>query len=111
MFVYLVFTDASPDDMISLPEVNQASILSCIRNRFNKKSIYTAVGTVLMSVNPFETIPGLYGLAPIYKYMNPYTESEVLGPHVYLVPSRAFADMCRSGLDQSILIRYERKNK
>jgi myosin heavy subunit len=99
--------DAAPDDMISLPEVNQASILSCIRNLFNKKVIYTAIGTVLMSVNPFDTIPGLYGISNVYRYMNPYAEGSegVLGPHVYLVPSRAFADMSRSGLDQSILIR------
>jgi myosin heavy subunit/ribosomal protein L13E len=97
----------APDDMISLPEVNQASILSCIRTRFREKSIYTAVGTVLMTVNPFEKIGGLYGTEMIRKYITPFSENGPLKPHVYLVPSRAFADMCRSGSHQSILISGE----
>jgi myosin X len=96
-----------PDDLISLPEVNQASILSCIRTRFREKSIYTAVGTVLMTVNPFERIAGLYGPDMIRKYITPFSDSGPLKPHVYLVPSRAFADMCRSGSHQSILISGE----
>jgi myosin-5 len=98
---------STPNDLISLPEVNQASILSCTRSRFQKKQIYTSVGTVLMTVNPFERIQGLYGLPMIKKYENPFAEGGTLPPHVYLVPSRAFADMMRSGRDQSILISGE----
>lgn len=98
---------AAPNDLISLPEVNQASILSCARVRFLDRKIYTSVGTVLMSVNPFERFPNLYGNKMIKKYVNPFAENGSLAPHIYLVASRAFADMCRVGRDQSILISGE----
>lgn len=95
----------APDDLIFLHDVNEATILSCIRDRFNDHKIYTSVGLVLMSINPFETIPGLYGNNVIMDYIDPYKKDQAA--HLYMVPSRAYIDMCKSGKNQSILISGE----
>jgi hypothetical protein len=96
---------AVPEDLVYIPEVNSASILYCIRTRFIERKIYTNIGLVLMSINPFELIPGLYGKTMIQKYENPMVRN--LPAHVYIVASRAFYNMAQSGLNQSILISGE----
>ena len=96
---------AIPEDLVYIPEVNPASILYCIRSRFIERKIYTNIGMVLMSINPFELIPGLYGKNMIKKYENPMDRG--LPAHVYIVASRSFYNMCQSGLNQSILISGE----
>jgi myosin heavy subunit len=94
-----------PDDLVSLSDVNQGAILYNTRQRFMQKLIYTSCGMVLMSVNPFELIRGLYGEKEIFKYRNP-NQSD-LPTHVYSIPSRAYHAMCSFNKDQSILISGE----
>eukprot|EP00606_Chrysophyceae_sp_TOSAG23-5_P000386 GSChrysophyteH2.ASY1.ANO1.1309.1 assembled CDS len=79
-------TDA-PDDFIGLTEVNEATILHSSRHRFSQKLIYTACGDVLMALNPFERIAGLYSNQKM--------------------ADRAYSAMCSFGRDQSILISGE----
>ena len=93
----------SPDDLISLSEVNEATILNAINVRFSQEKIYTSCGSVLMVMNPFATIDNLYGDAQIEYYSDPF--SEALTPHIYLIASRAYALMCSTQKNQSILIR------
>lgn len=95
-----------PEDLVYIPEVNAASILSCIRARFVERKIYTNIGMVLMAVNPFEVIPGMYGRQMIDKYENPMVTN--LPAHVYVIASRAFHHLCQGqNLNQSILISGE----
>ena len=95
--------DSKPDDLIKLRDVNQATILHCTRLRFSDRLIYTSMGTVLMSVNPFEMIPGLYGTDVIQRYINQVSNP----PHVYSVAFRAYQAMCSSKKNQSLLISGE----
>ncbi|RYH31297.1 hypothetical protein EON65_02935 [archaeon] len=95
----------TPEDLIQLPDVNPASILACVRARFQDQKIYTSIGMVLMSINPFRLINGLYGKQVIKQYEDPMAKN--LSAHVYMVPARAYYDMCVSGRDQSILISGE----
>ena len=94
----------APDDLISLAEVHEASILNAIRVKFLEKCIYTSCGTVLMVVNPFTKIENLYGPEKVILYRNPYAEGLV--PHVFKTASTAYYQMCTFGKNQSILIRY-----
>ncbi len=95
----------APEDLVFLPSVNAANILMCARDRFMDKKIYTNIGLVLMAINPFEVIPGLYGKKMIQKYES--SADSALPAHVYCIPSRAYQNMCASGKDQSILISGE----
>ena len=103
--IQVVGSTTAPEDLVFLQDVNQATILNCIRDRFSEKKIYTSVGSVLMTVNPFEHIPGIYGPKVIEKYSDA-NEKKLLA-HVYEIPSRAYESMCRAGGNQSILISGE----
>ena len=98
-------TDA-PDDFIGLTEVNEATILHSSRHRFSQKLIYTACGDVLMALNPFERIAGLYSNQKMADFADSL-KAEDLPSHVYQIPSRAYSAMCSFGRDQSILISGE----
>lgn len=95
----------APEDLVYLHDVNQGSILQCIRTRFQERKIYTNIGMVLMTINPFEVIGGLYGKAIMKRYEDPMDRSQ--NAHVYSIPARAYHNMCSSGEDQSILISGE----
>jgi myosin heavy subunit len=103
--IQVIGETSCPEDLVFLHDVNQATILNCIRERFLEKKIYTSVGSVLMTVNPFERIAGIYGPSMIKKYSDP--EEKKLLAHVYEIPSRAYYNMCRAGGNQSILISGE----
>lgn len=93
------------DDLISLGEVNDSAILNSTRLRFSQKIIYTSIGSVLMAVNPFAKIDGLYSPFKISEYENPRDGEK--SAHVYLIPSRAYDSMKTFGKNQSILISGE----
>ena len=48
------------DDLIVLPHLNEPAILEalCVRTRVGK--IYTYTGQILIAVNPFKPLPGIY---------------------------------------------------
>lgn len=95
----------SIEDLVNLVEVNPASILHCTRLRFEEGLIYTALGQVLMVINPFSPIPDLYGAGMIERYK--HTSGSGTSPHIYAIASRAFTSMSISGKAQSILISGE----
>ena len=48
------------DDLVLLEDVSEESIQSHLRHRFKKDKIYTYIGPVLLSCNPFREIRRLY---------------------------------------------------
>lgn len=48
------------DDMILLDVLNEAAILTNIQSRYAQQHIYTYVGPILLSVNPYQSLP-VYG--------------------------------------------------
>jgi myosin heavy subunit len=68
------------DDLVLLDDMNPALILHCLHERFQKGKIYTAVGTITISINPYTMLP-LYTDAVRRKYMQRGV-SEDMPPHV-----------------------------
>ena len=44
-------------DMVEIDELNSASLLYNLKNRYAKDEIYTYVGPILLVLNPFKKIP------------------------------------------------------
>jgi hypothetical protein len=97
--------EVNVDDLSVLPNVNPASILDATKTRFLNKKIYSSCGSVILSINPFERIHGLYGQQMIKKYSDPTMDG--LPSHLYLIPSRAYTSFCNFGKNQAILISGE----
>lgn len=114
-------TPVCPHDLISLIHLHEPAVVECLEARYNDDNIYTATGPVLLAVNPFQAIRGLYGESTMKKYWEKAESSakkEDLPPHVYAIADDAFRSMMRRldetlgdaapvGCDQSILVSGE----
>ena len=60
----LEYSTSSEDgiaDMVEIDELNSASLLYNLMNRYAKDEMYTYVGPILLMLNPFKMIPGSVG--------------------------------------------------
>uniref|UniRef100_A0A4W3HAE6 Myosin motor domain-containing protein n=1 Tax=Callorhinchus milii TaxID=7868 RepID=A0A4W3HAE6_CALMI len=44
-------------DMVLLDPLTEDSLLSNLKKRFNKNEIYTYIGNVVVSINPYQSLP------------------------------------------------------
>ena len=47
-------------DMVKFSNLTEAALLHNLRTRYSRDQIYSAAGAILLSVNPFKQIPGIY---------------------------------------------------
>uniref|UniRef100_A0A8C9WKJ7 Myosin IXA n=1 Tax=Scleropages formosus TaxID=113540 RepID=A0A8C9WKJ7_SCLFO len=92
------------DDLCSLPDLNEKTLLDNLRSRFKQEKIYTYVGNILIVINPFKFLP-------IYnpKYVKMYDNHQLgkLEPHVYAVADVAYHAMLQRRRNQCIVISGE----
>ena len=74
------------DDLTNVPELHEAALLQAIADRFQRGRIYTLTGPVLLAVNPFRHMPGLY--SP--EMLRSFVSSEKLQPHIFSIANRAY---------------------
>lgn len=90
------------DDLCNLQDVNEASILEAVRQRFHRLKIYTYVGNILIAINPNKFLPVYYNP----KYIKMY-ENQPLGklsPHIFAVADAAFRAMLDNQVNQCIVM-------
>ena len=105
-------TDVSPanpagltaPDNCMLIHLSEATLLENVRARYFAKEIYTLTGSILLAMNPFETLP-IYSEAK----MEPY-KGKPLGKapaHVYGTAESAYQMLSRTKQPQSIVVSGE----
>ncbi|XP_045146234.1 unconventional myosin-If [Echinops telfairi] len=92
------------DDMVLLPQITEDGIVSNLRKRFMDDYIFTYIGSVLISVNPFKQMPyftdreiDLYQGAA--QYENP--------PHIYALTDNMYRNMLIDCENQCVIISGE----
>ncbi len=98
-------------DLRDLPNLNEASILYNLKNRYqNRKCPYTrATSNVLVAINPYHWIDGLYS----HERRNEYSEKIVwkneltLPPHLYETSAMALKGILTDEVDQTIVVSGE----
>ncbi|KAL8430312.1 hypothetical protein ACSSS7_005980 [Eimeria intestinalis] len=93
------------DNICYLSDVSEASLLQTLRQRYKERQIYTNVGRIVISLNPFEYLP-LYGEAAISQYMLS-SDPFCLPPHVYQVSAAALQNLRENRKPQAALITGE----
>ena len=92
------------DDLVRLHVVDRKAIMWLLKNRLSQELIYTRVGDILVSVNPFKRI-NVFRPEDMRHYQEtPLTQT---APHPYEIMKRSYDDLVRSGRDQSLLISGE----
>jgi myosin heavy subunit len=94
----------TPPDNCMLIHLSEATLLENVRARYFAKEIYTLTGSILLAMNPFETLP-IYSEAK----MEPY-KGKPLGKapaHVYGTAESAYQMLSRTKQPQSIVVSGE----
>ncbi|KAG3197305.1 Myosin-17 [Phytophthora cactorum] len=102
-------------DLVALPHLHEASILNALRLRYERHAIYTHIGDILISINPFQDLPQLYGDEILQGYAYDHnsqfgdriTTTDPREPHLFAVARAAYMDIVQNARSQSILISGE----
>ena len=95
------------DDLVNLDELNEATILHSLNVRFRYDRFYTAVGTILVSLNPFKWVTELYAADVMKFYRDNRYSSFEKPPHVFDLAERSFLGLLDDGQSQAIIISGE----
>ena len=101
-------------DMVHLHDVNEAGMLHNLRQRYMRDDIYTAIGPILVSLNPYkpldvclpEHVSALMEESAVVEKESQRNEANP-EPHVFRTARSAYVDLCLTGRAQSILISGE----
>uniref|UniRef100_A0AAZ1XX07 Myosin motor domain-containing protein n=1 Tax=Oreochromis aureus TaxID=47969 RepID=A0AAZ1XX07_OREAU len=92
------------NDFVLLDETTEAAFLSNLKKRFSKDLIYTYIGTLLVSVNPYKELD-IYNKKQMDIYMG--VNFFELPPHIYALADNAYHTMLTEFNNHFILISGE----
>ncbi|RNF00969.1 myosin IF [Trypanosoma rangeli] len=101
------------DDLVLLPQLSDKAIMENLKLRHSRDLIYTSIGPVLLSVNPFKKIPGLYSEERIAffrrggKGNGGVTGSNHGEPHVFGLAEETYRTMVSEEENQCVIISGE----
>ena len=97
-------TPTDVPDLCQLQDLDECSMLQTLQTRFTQGCIYTYIGSILISINP-------YYRYPIYnpKYSNDYQNRKIgdLPPHIFAIADDAYSSMLADKTNQSVIISGE----
>ncbi|GAB9467267.1 hypothetical protein Gpo141_00004619 [Globisporangium polare] len=99
------------EDIASMNNMHEAPLLSVLRQRFEMDKIYTFTADILLSINPYKTIPLLYDVMGFMEQTKGLTDLSKQPPHLFTIAEKAYSGMKGvipgSGTPQSIIISGE----
>ncbi|XP_030309911.1 unconventional myosin-X-like isoform X3 [Calypte anna] len=93
------------EDMSMLGDLHEAAILLNLYQRYQQGNIYTNIGSILASVNPYKPIPGLYSGDAIDLYRQ-HRLGE-LPPHIFATANECYCCLWKRHDSQCVLISGE----
>ncbi|XP_039883713.1 unconventional myosin-Ib isoform X4 [Simochromis diagramma] len=91
-------------DMVLLEPLSEDSFLGNLKKRFDHSEIYTYIGSVVISMNPYRSLP-IYTPEKVEEYRN--RNFYELSPHIYALADEAYRSLRDQDKDQCILITGE----
>lgn len=94
------------DDLTSLENLTEKTLLEELKVRYRVDNIYTYVGEIVCAVNPFKNLPAVYGPQMQEKYKN-IKDKTSKPPHIYALSDLSFAEMLHTKKAQVCVISGE----
>uniref|UniRef100_A0A8C2G4I8 Myosin IB n=1 Tax=Cyprinus carpio TaxID=7962 RepID=A0A8C2G4I8_CYPCA len=91
-------------DMVLIEPLSEDTFIENLKKRFNHNEIYTYIGSVVISMNPYKSLP-IYTAEKVEEYRN--RNFYELSPHVYALADEAYRSLREQDKDQCILITGE----
>ncbi|KAM4688660.1 unconventional myosin-X [Discoglossus pictus] len=93
------------EDMAALVDLHEASIMYNLFQRYQQNKIYTYIGSILASVNPYKVIPGLYDHNTVELYSRHHMGE--IPPHIFAVANECYRCLWKRHDNQCVLISGE----
>ncbi|XP_019466818.1 unconventional myosin-Ia [Meleagris gallopavo] len=95
---------AAVGDLVMLDPLSEEALLRTLQERFSRGEIYTYIGEVVISVNPYKPLP-IYTPEKVEEYHN--CNFFAVKPHIYAIADDAYCSLRDRDRDQCILITGE----
>ncbi|XP_077209462.1 unconventional myosin-X isoform X2 [Paroedura picta] len=98
----------SPDgleDMAALGDLHEGAIMHNLFQRYQRNKIYTYIGSIVASVNPYKVIPGLYDRTAVELYSHHHLGE--MAPHLFAVANECYRCLWKRHDSQCVLISGE----
>ncbi|KAM4749909.1 unconventional myosin-XV [Anableps anableps] len=92
------------EDMTQLPELNETTVLMNLKKRFDHELVYTYIGSILVSVNPYKLL-NIYGTDMVHQYEGHGLSDNP--PHLFAIANLSYTNMMDAKKDQCIVISGE----
>uniref|UniRef100_A0A8C5U969 Unconventional myosin-Ib n=1 Tax=Malurus cyaneus samueli TaxID=2593467 RepID=A0A8C5U969_9PASS len=91
-------------DMVLLEPLDEDSFINNLKKRFDHNEVYTYIGSVVISINPYSSLP-IYTPEKVEEYRN--RNFYELSPHIFALSDEAYRSLRDQDKDQCILITGE----
>ncbi|XP_004704462.1 unconventional myosin-XVI [Echinops telfairi] len=99
---------APNDDLATLSELNDSSLLYEIQKRFGNNQIYTFIGDILLLVNPFKELPIYSPMVSQLYCGHTGKRGSSLPPHIFSCAERASHQLFQEQRPQCVILSGER---
>ncbi|XP_041100399.1 unconventional myosin-X-like [Polyodon spathula] len=93
------------EDMAALGNLHEGAIMHNLYLRYQHNIIYTYIGSILASVNPYKIIPGLYDSPTVESYSKHHLGE--ISPHIFALANECYRCLWKRLENQCILISGE----
>ena len=94
-------------DHCQLVHLSPPTLLENTRVRFESDKIYTYVGDILVAVNPFKWITGIYAPSVMEACKGKKLHNASCGPHVFAIAEKAYVQMRKTQKSQCVVVSGE----
>ncbi|CAF3429758.1 unnamed protein product [Rotaria socialis] len=94
------------NDMITMSDLSEASILWNIKVRYDHRQFYTYIGSILVAVNPYYMYHDMYSIDYVRKYENALV-LHAYPAHIFATASLAHSKMMSDKINQCVVISGE----
>ena len=94
-------------DHCQLVHLSPPTLLENTRVRFENDKIYTYVGDILVAINPFKWIKGIYDVSVMEQCKGKKLHNTTCGPHCFSISEKAFVQMKKFGKSQCVVVSGE----